>query len=74
MRLASSWLDRCGATPQYGPGMPHCYTGGPAEYTMQQNNANWTQRKLPALVDHTLAPAPDGADTKSWRYSPPYVR
>ena len=30
------------ATFQYGPGMPHCYTGGPAEYTMQQNNADWT--------------------------------
>ena len=53
---------------QYGPGMPHCYTGGPAEYTMQQNNANWTQRILPLMVDHMLATAPEGADTKSWRY------
>lgn len=56
------------ATFQYGPGMPHCYTGGPAEYTMQQNNANWAQRVLPLMVDHMLATAPDGADTKSWRY------
>jgi hypothetical protein len=56
------------ATFQYGPGMPHCYTGGPAEYTMQQNNGNWTQRVLPLMVDHMLATAPEGADTKSWRY------
>ena len=56
------------ATFQYGPGMPHCYTGGPAEYTMQQNNANWAQRILPLMVDHMLATAPAGADTKSWRY------
>jgi len=56
------------ATFQYGPGMPHCYTGGPAEYTMQQNNANWTQRILPLMVEHMLATAPAGADTKSWRY------
>jgi hypothetical protein len=56
------------ATFQYGPGMPHCYTGGPAEYTMQQNNGNWTQRVLPLMVDHMLATAPAGADIKSWRY------
>jgi hypothetical protein len=56
------------ATFQYGPGMPHCYTGGPAEYTMQQNNANWAQRVLPLMTDHMLATAPEGADVKSWRY------
>jgi hypothetical protein len=56
------------ATFQYGPGMPHCYTGGPAEYTMQENNADWTQRVLPKMVEHMLATAPAGADTKSWRY------
>ena len=56
------------ATFQYGPGMPHCYAGGPAEYTMQQNNANWTQRILPVIVEHMLATAPSGADTKSWSY------
>jgi hypothetical protein len=56
------------ATFQYGPGMPHCYTGGPPEYTMQQNNAEWVQRVLPQMVDHMLATAPAGADTKSWRY------
>jgi hypothetical protein len=56
------------ATYQYGPGMPHCYTGGPAEYTMQENNADWPQRILPQMVAHMLATAPEGADTKSWRY------
>ncbi len=56
------------ATFQYGPGMPHCYTGGPAEYSMQQNNANWAQRVLPLMAEHMLATAPEGADTKSWRY------
>jgi Putative esterase len=56
------------ATFQYGPGMPHCYTGGPPEYTMQQNNADWAQRVLPLMVAHMLATAPAGADTKSWRY------
>ncbi|GGH13964.1 alpha/beta hydrolase-fold protein [Silvibacterium dinghuense] len=53
---------------QYGPGEPHCYTGGPAEYTMQENNANWPQRVLPQMVDHMLRTAPEGADVKSWRY------
>jgi hypothetical protein len=56
------------ATFQYGPGMPHCYTGGPSEYTMQENNADWVQRVLPQMVDHMLSTAPAGADTKSWRY------
>ena len=32
---------------------------------MQQNNADWTQRVLPQMVDHMLATAPAGADTKS---------
>ena len=56
------------ATFQYGPGMPHCYTGGPAELSMQENGANWTQRVLPLMTDHMLKTAPTGTDTKSWRY------
>jgi hypothetical protein len=56
------------ATFQYGPGMPHCYTGGPADRSMQENNADWTQRVLPEMVEHMLATAPAGADTTSWRY------
>jgi enterochelin esterase-like enzyme len=56
------------ATFQYGPGMPHCYTGGPGEYTMQQNSANWAQRVLPQMTEHMIKTAPQGADTKSWVY------
>jgi len=56
------------ATFQYGPRMPHCYTGGPSEYTMRQNNADWAQRVLPMMVEHMLATAPAGADVTSWRY------
>jgi hypothetical protein len=56
------------ATFQYGPGEPHCYTGGPAEYTAQQNRATWAQRVLPLMTDHMLKTAPPEADTKSWRY------
>ena len=56
------------ATFQYGPGMPHCYVGGPAEYTMQQNNANWPQRLLPMMTEHMVKTAPAGADVKSWVY------
>jgi hypothetical protein len=56
------------ATFQYGPGMPHCYTGGPSEYTMEQNRDTWAQRVIPQMVDRMLKTAPAGADTKSWRY------
>jgi hypothetical protein len=67
-QLESTTNPHSDAIFQYGPGMPHCYTGGPAEYTMQQNNADWTQRVLPQMAEHMLATAPPGADTKSWRY------
>jgi hypothetical protein len=67
-QLDASRNPHSDATFQYGPRMPHCYTGGPAEYTMQQNNADWTQRVLPLMVAHMLATAPPGADVKSWRY------
>jgi hypothetical protein len=56
------------ATFQYGPGQPHCYSGGPAEYTMRQNNLTWAQRVLPLMTEHMIQTAPAGADTKSWRY------
>ena len=53
---------------QYGPGEPHCYTGGPPERTMQQNNADWLERVLPQMTEHMRRTAPTGADTTSWRY------
>ena len=67
-QLEATHAPHSDATFQYGPGMPHCYTGGPPEYTMQQNNADWTQRVLPLMAEHMLATAPAGADVKSWRY------
>jgi hypothetical protein len=67
-QLEASTNPHSDATFQYGPGMPHCYTGGPSEYTMQQNSANWAQRVLPQMADHMLKTAPPGADVKSWRY------
>lgn len=66
--LEASRNPHSDATFQYGPGMPHCYTGGPPEYTMQENNATWTQRVLPLMTAHMLKSAPTGADTKSWVY------
>jgi len=67
-QLAATRNPHSDATFQYGPGMPHCYTGGPAEYTMQENSGTWAQRVLPEMVKHMLATAPKGADTSSWRY------
>jgi hypothetical protein len=67
-QLKTTRNPKSDATFQYGPGMPHCYTGGPAEYTMQQNNANWAQRLLPMMTDHMIKTAPAGADVKSWVY------
>ncbi|MFT4111223.1 alpha/beta hydrolase-fold protein [Silvibacterium sp.] len=66
--LAASRNPHSDAEFQYGPGEPHCYTGGPAEYSMQENNADWPQRVLPLMVDHMLKTAPEGVDVKSWRY------
>lgn len=67
-QLEATRNPRSDATFQYGPGMPHCYTGGPAEYSMQQNSGNWAQRVLPLMVEHMVATAPAGADVKSWKY------
>ena len=67
-QLAATRNPHSDATFQYGPGMPHCYTGGPFRYTMQQNNADWVQRVIPRMVKHMLATAPPGADVTSWRY------
>ena len=67
-QLEATTAPHSDATFQYGPGMPHCYTGGPPEYTMQQNNSNWTQRVLPLMTEHMLKTAPSGADVTSWRY------
>jgi hypothetical protein len=56
------------ASFQYGIGDPHCYTGGPDAYTMQENNRNWAQRVLPQMAAHIKSSAPKGADLSSWVY------
>ena len=55
------------ATFDYGPRMPHCYTGD-APLGMHVSNGTVNQRVLPQMVEHMLATAPPGADVKSWRY------
>jgi hypothetical protein len=67
-QLEATRNPRSDATFQYGPGMPHCYTGGPAEYTMDENNGTWAQRVLREMAKHMLTTAPKGADTTSWQY------
>lgn len=66
--LEATWNPHSDATFQYGPGEPHCYSGGPSEYTAEENRDTWAQRVLPAMTDHMLKTAPAWADTKSWRY------
>lgn len=56
------------ASFQYGAGDPHCYTGGPDAYTMQENNRTWPQRVLPQMAARMKATAPKGADVASWVY------
>ncbi len=56
------------ASFQYGAGDPHCYTGGPDAYTMQENNRTWPQRVLPQMAERIKATAPKGADVTSWVY------
>ena len=55
------------ATFDYGPGMPHCYTGDP-NLPMNISGPTINQRLLPKMVEHMLATAPKGADVTSWRY------
>jgi S-formylglutathione hydrolase FrmB len=51
----------------YGPGMPHCYTGNP-HVPMSVSGPTINQRLMPLMMEHMLETAPPGADTKSWRY------
>lgn len=53
---------------QYGAGAPHCYTGGPDVYTMQENGRTWAQRILPQMAARMKATAPKDGDVKSWIY------
>ncbi len=55
------------ATFDYGMWAPHCYTGALPDWD-QSHGLDAEERILPLMVDHMLATAPAGADTKSWRY------
>lgn len=50
----------------YGPGQPHCYTGGP-ELTPQERNGRLLQRILSQAAEHMVKTAPKDADM-NWRY------
>ena len=50
----------------YGPGQPHCYTGGP-NLKPQERNGRLLQRIMPQVAEHMVQSAPKGADM-SWRY------
>jgi hypothetical protein len=56
------------ASFQFGAGAPHCYTGGPDEYTMAENGRTWAQRVLPQMAAHMKKSAGKGADISSWNY------
>ncbi len=51
----------------YGPRMPHCYSGDP-NLPMSVSGPTVNQRVLPKMVEHMLQTAPKGADVTSWRY------
>ncbi len=55
------------ASFDYGPGRPHGYTG---DIFLPQGVAGGTlqQRMMPVMMERMLKTAPEGADTKSWRY------
>ncbi len=55
------------ASFDYGPRMPHCYSGDP-NLPMSVSGPTVTQRVLPRMVEHMLRTAPKGADVTSWRY------
>ncbi|MHB8735990.1 MAG: hypothetical protein ACYC6M_11885, partial [Terriglobales bacterium] len=51
----------------YGPRMPHCYTGDPG-VPLAVSSGTVVQRFLPRMVAHFEATAPAGADMTSWKY------
>ena len=76
VHLAQKFLDStkdpgkgpyAAATFDFGPGMPHGYTGGYPE-PMAQANGTLNQRLMPEMEAWMLKTAPADADTRSWRY------
>jgi len=59
------------ATFDYGPRMPHCYTGEPTgmkKFAPWYSGTTINQRVLPKMVERMEKTAPAGADLKSWKY------
>lgn len=56
-----------GGSFDYGPGMPHGYTGDP-HLPLSVSGPTINQRLMPVMLEHMLQTAPPGADVKSWRY------
>ncbi|MGO9257291.1 MAG: alpha/beta hydrolase-fold protein [Bryobacteraceae bacterium] len=56
-----------GGSFDYGPGMPHGYTGDPT-LPMSVSSRTVNQRLMPVMMEFMLKVAPEGADVKSWRY------
>jgi hypothetical protein len=65
--LAKTRNPHSDATFDYGPGMPHCYTGEP-NVPMSISGHTEIERILPLMIDHMLKTAPKAADTSTWRY------
>lgn len=65
--LQATRNPRSDAAFDYGPRMPHCYSGDP-NLPMSISSPTVNQRVLPQMVEHMLRTAPKGADVTSWRY------
>jgi len=51
----------------YGDRFEHCWSGYPERFG-QPKDKGYHERFIPIIVKHLLKTAPQGADTKSWRY------
>ena len=76
VRLAEKFLESTkepgkgpyyGGSFDYGPGMPHGYSGDP-NVPMAVSSRTVNQRLMPVMMEFMLKTAPEGADVKSWRY------
>ena len=54
-------------TFEYGPGMPHCYSGDPT-VPVSISRLTINQRILPVMAERITKTAPPGADVSSWKY------
>ncbi len=69
VRLVEERLRALGADAvvTYGHGHGHCWSGVPEQMNFE-SRMTYHARFIPLLVERFLQSAPQGADTKSWRY------